>query len=150
MCNTSDTVVGAVLQHDIGGQWCLYFSKPIWYFSKQLQAAQKRYSTFDRELLVIYQSIRHFRHFVEDRQFMVLTDHKPLTRSLLASSDKCTQRQVLHLDYILQFTSDIRHVHGTQNKLVDALSGICVNALATGTSNTVDFVEMAAAQMEDR
>ena len=62
MCDASDTAVGAVLQQDIGGQWC-----PIAYFSKQLQAAQKRYSTFDRELLAIYQAIRHFRHFVEGR-----------------------------------------------------------------------------------
>ena len=51
------------------------------YFSKQLQAAKKQYSTFDRELLAIYQEIKHFCNFVECRQFMVLTDHKPLTHA---------------------------------------------------------------------
>ena len=80
---------------------------------------------------------------------MVFTDHKPLTRALLASSDKYTPRQDRHLDYISQFTSDILHVHGTQNQLADALSCISANALATDISNTVDFVEMAAAQMDD-
>ena len=144
MCDASDTAVGAVLQQDIGGQWC-----PIAYFSKQLQAAQKRYSTFDRELLAIYQAIRHFRHFVEGRQFTVLTDHKPLTRALLTSSDKYTPRQVRHLDFISQFTSDIRHIQGTKNQPADALSRICANALATDNSNVIDFVEMAAAQTDD-
>ena len=34
---------------------------------KQLQAAQKEYSKCDQELLVIYQAIKHFCHFVEGR-----------------------------------------------------------------------------------
>ena len=80
---------------------------------------------------------------------MVLTDHKPLTQALLASSDKYTPRQVRHLDYISQFTSDIRHVHRTQNQPADALSHIGANVLAIDISNTVDFVEMAAAQTDD-
>ena len=36
-------------------------------------------STFDRELLAIYLAIKHFRHFVEGREFYIATDHKPLT-----------------------------------------------------------------------
>ena len=144
MCDASDAAVGAVLQQDIGGQWC-----PIAYYSKQLQSAQKRYSTFDRELLAVYQAVKHFRHFVEGRQFTVFTDHKPLTHALSSSSDKYTPRQVRHLDYISQFTSDIRHVHGTQNQPADALSRISANALTTDSPSTIDFVEMAAAQTGD-
>jgi hypothetical protein len=41
--------------------------------------AFNRYSTFGRELLAVYLSIRHFRHHLEAHQFFVLTDHKPLT-----------------------------------------------------------------------
>ena len=55
MCDALDTAVRAVLQQYIGDQWC-----PIAYFSKRLQPAQTRYSTFDRELLAIYLSIKHF------------------------------------------------------------------------------------------
>ena len=95
MCDASDTAVGAVLQQDIDGQWCL-----IVYFSKQLHSAQKRNSTFDPELLAIYQAVKHFRHFVKGWQFMIFTDHKQLTRALLASSDRYTLRQVRHLNYI--------------------------------------------------
>ena len=80
---------------------------------------------------------------------MVFTDHKPLTRAFLASSDKYTPRQVWHLDYISQFTSDIRHVHGTKNQLADVLSRISANALAAGISDTVDLVEMSKAQTDN-
>ena len=44
--------------------------------------AETRYSTFDRELLAVYLSIKHFRYFLEGRLFHVLTDHKPLTYAL--------------------------------------------------------------------
>ena len=144
MCDASDSAVGAVLQQDIDGQLC-----PIAYFSKQLNSAQKRYSTFDRELLAIYQAVKHFRYFVEGRQFTIFTDHKPLTYALSARSERYTPRQVRHLDFISQFTSDIRHVTGAQNRPADALSRLGANALATNDSTMVDFVEMAAAQADD-
>ena len=89
MCDASDTTVGAVLQQDIDGQWC-----PIAYFSKQLHSAQKHYSTFNWELMAIYQAVKHFRHLVEGQQYMVFTDHKLLTHAFLASSDRYTLRQV--------------------------------------------------------
>ena len=83
---------------------------------KKLQPAETRYSTFVRELLAIYLAIKHFRHFIVGREFCVLTDHKPLT------FDKYTPRQTRHLDFISQFTADIRHVHGYANPVADALS----------------------------
>ena len=81
---------------------------------------------------------------------VIFTDQKPLTPILLASSDRYTPRQVRHLDYISQFTSDIHHVKGVQNRPADALSRLSVNTLATNVSdNTVDFVEMTAAQTDN-
>ena len=63
---------------------------------------------------------------MEGRIFHVLTGHKPLTFTLSSNSEQHTQRQICHLDYISQFTSDIRYVSGTQNA---ALSRISVNSL---------------------
>ena len=64
MTDASDLAVGAVLQQFHQGNW-----RPIAYFSKQLKPNEKKYSTFDRELLAVYLSIKHFRHFVEGRVF---------------------------------------------------------------------------------
>ena len=86
---------------------------PVAFFSKALSAAEKKYLEFDRELLAIYGSIKHFRHFIEGRQFMVFTDHKPLTYALTSSPT--------HLSYIAEITTDIRHVKGS-DVVTDTLS----------------------------
>jgi cleavage and polyadenylation specificity factor subunit 1 len=35
---------------------------------------------------------------------------------------KCSQRQFNHLDFVAQFTTDIRHIFGQDNVVADALS----------------------------
>ena len=83
--------------------------------------AEIKYSTFDRELLAVYLAIKHFRHFIEGRQFKVFTDHKPLTFSLASHSNHYTPRQIRHLDYISQFTTDIQYIIGSSNPVADAI-----------------------------
>ena len=141
--DASDRAVGAVLQQQIDSIWC-----PIAYFSRKLRPAERKYSTFDRELLAAYLAIRHFRHFVEGRQFHVLTDHKPPTFTLSSQSHNHSPRQVRHLDFIAQFTSDIRYIQGTANTAANALSRVEVDALHTAPS-TIDFKAMAEAQQTD-
>ena len=70
--DASDTAVGVVLQQHHNGTW-----HPISFCSKKMTPAETHYSTFDQELLVAYLAIKHFRHFLEGRQFMFLkiTDH---------------------------------------------------------------------------
>jgi hypothetical protein len=54
---------------------------------KKLDAAQLKYSDFDRELLAAYLSLRHFRYMLDGRKFQILSDHKPLTQALHRVSD---------------------------------------------------------------
>ena len=146
MTDASNVAVGAVLQQFIGGVW-----KPIAYFSKKLKPAETRYSTFDRELLGVYLAIRHFRYFSEGRKFHIVTDHKPLTYALSSTSDRYSPRQIRHLDYICQFSSDIRYVKGEENAAADALSRIEVNSLLKSSSAPIiDFNDIAHAQQGDQ
>ena len=144
MTDASDTAVGAVLQQYIDDSW-----QPIAFFSKGMKPAETRYSTFDRELLAIYLSIKQFRHFLEGRSFHILTDHKPLTYALNTRTDRHSPRQARHLDYIAQFTSDVRHVKGTADIPADALSRVKTNALLDGSPPVIDFQAMADAQATD-
>ena len=138
MTDASSCAVGAVLQQYVDNKWC-----PISYFSRQLQPSEEKYSTFDRELLA-----KILCHFVEGCEFTVFTDHKPLTFSLPFSSDCYTPRQIRHLDYISQFTTNIQHVSGNDNPVADALSGEGVNTLPPQPL-VGDFKAMAAVQQED-
>ena len=107
MTDASNTAVGAVLQQYIDGQW-----QPISFFSKKLQPAEMCYSTFDRELLAVDLAIKHFRYFLKGRTFHVVIDHRPLVFAFQARPDCYTPRQCRHLDYISQFTTNLRHVRG--------------------------------------
>ena len=54
-CDASDFAVGRVLQQCIDNVW-----QPLSFFSKKLSPAKIQYSAFDRELLAVYSTIRHF------------------------------------------------------------------------------------------
>ena len=69
---------------------------------------ETQYSTFDLELLAMYLSIKHFRHFVEGHSFHILTDHKPLTFALAVRSD-CYSSSEADPTSRLHFTVHIRH-----------------------------------------
>ena len=142
MVDASNVAVGGVLQQHINGIW-----QPISFFSKYLQPTETKYSTFVRELMAMYLSIRPLRFRFEGRDFYVLTDHKPLTYSLSCSPHRYSPREARHLDYISQFTSDIRHIQGHENVVADALSCIELNALPL--TPVLDFKPLSDAQHDD-
>ncbi|UYV63704.1 hypothetical protein LAZ67_2005371 [Cordylochernes scorpioides] len=74
--------------------------------------------------LAVCLAIKHFRHLLEGRQFPVYTDHKPLTYAFQQNLDKASPRQCRHLDFIGQFTTDIRHIAGCENIPADFLSRV--------------------------
>ena len=67
--NASGVAVGAVLEQLVEGSW-----QPLAFFSRQLRPAERKYSAFDCELLALYLAVRHFRYFLEGRNFIALTD----------------------------------------------------------------------------
>ena len=93
-------------------------------------------------------AVKHFKHFVEGRKFFILTDHKPLIYSMFCNPHRYSPRQVWHLDYISQFTTDIRHVSGQANPVADALSHLDIQAIHE-TQPSIDFKATATAQTSD-
>ena len=81
---------------------------------------------------------------VEERQFTVYTDHKPLTLVMPTATSR-TPRQERHLSYISEFTTDIRHVKGEENLVADHLSRPIMAALLP----VVDLEMMAYSQARD-
>lgn len=117
--DASDMALGAVLQQFKEGAW-----EPLAFFSRKLNPSQMKYSPYDRELLAIYEAIKYFRHMLEARHFVVYTDHKPISFAFHERKSNCSPRQYRHLDYISQFTTDIRHISGKDNVVADTLSRI--------------------------
>lgn len=137
--DASDTALGAVIQQQVDNEW-----QPLSFMSKKLNPAQKKYSPYDRELLAIYTAIRHFRHILEGRNFVIYTDHKPLVFAFQQDVLRSSPRQARHLDYIGQFSTDIRHIAGKDNVVADALSRI------EAIHEAPDFNKLAKSQQEDQ
>ncbi|GFV92994.1 retrovirus-related Pol polyprotein from transposon opus [Trichonephila clavipes] len=135
--DASDFAVGAVLQQLENESW-----KPIAFYSKKLNETQTRYSTYDRELLGIYLSVKHFKHLLEGNDFVIYTDHKPLTFAFKQKNEKASPRQQRQLQYISEFSCNIQHVLGKDNVVADALSRI-------DSISEINFEEIAEEQTTD-
>ena len=138
--DASDMAIGSTLKQFTDVLW-----RPLAFFSRKLQPAQTRYSAFDRELLAAHAAFRHFRYFLEGRQFSLFTDHKPLTFALSKISDAWSARQQRQLSAISEFTVDIRHMAGKDNVVADALSRAAISAISGG----IDFLALATTQLAD-
>ena len=135
--DASDFAIGGVLQQDKGDN----NFQPIAFFSRKLNKAQCNYSTYDRELLAIYESIRHFRHFIEARPFTIYTDHRPLIYALTKKNkNNETPRQARQLDYISQYTSDIKYVQGDLNVVADTLSRLDIDMVEGPENISLDLI----------
>ncbi|GBL89672.1 Retrovirus-related Pol polyprotein from transposon 17.6 [Araneus ventricosus] len=140
--DSSDVAIGGTLSQLSQGKW-----DPIAFFSMKLNKSQQKWSTYDRELFSIYSAIRKFKHMLEGRKFSIYTDQKPLIYAFKQNPNKCSPRQLRHLDLISQYSTDIRHVQGSRNIVADALSRIEVDSITK--SPILNFKEFARAQKGD-
>lgn len=141
MVDASNTGIGGALHHDTKDGL-----RPLAFYSTKLTPAQQKYSTYDRELLAAYLSVKHFKPWLEARHFAILTDHKPLTFAFQQNLDKASPRQQRHLQYLAQFTTEIVHVPGTQNIPADVLSRI----QAIKINPSIQYTEIARLQETER
>ena len=137
--DASDYAIGAALQQSVNGK-----QQPLNFYTKTLNAAQRKYSAYDRELLAIYAAVKRFRYMVEGRCFTIYTDHKPLIYAFKQNPEKCSPRQFRYLDFISQFSTDVRHINGHENGAADALSRV------TAISASVDIESIKNAQKTDK
>ncbi|CAH8565955.1 unnamed protein product [Schistosoma margrebowiei] len=140
--DASQKAVGAVLQQRVNNT-----ITPIAFFSKRLSPTQERYSTFGRELLAMYLAVKHFSFLLQGRDFIIMTDHKPLCHSFGTSYDKHSPREARQLDYISQFTTDIRFIKGHSNIVADALPRRDINMMVH--NQDISLETLAKLQVDD-
>ena len=77
--DASSESYGATLTHQAEGK-----NKVIEYYSKRTSPAESRYHSYELESLAIVNAVKHFRHHLHGREFLVVTD----CNSLKAPSNK--------------------------------------------------------------
>lgn len=139
--DASQYAVGAVLHQMINDK-----PIPIAFFSKKLSESQNKYSTFDRELLAAYLAVLHFKHEIEGRNVMLLTDHKPLSSAFVSQTKAKSDRQQRHLSLLSEYINDVSYIKGKENIVADCLSRPCNNV----TLSLNDLPAIAKEQTDDQ
>ena len=111
----SDVGIGAVISQSFNGQ-----EKPIAYFSRHLNKAEKNYPTSEKVLLAIVKSVEHFSKFLYGKKFIIRTDHRPL--SWIMNTAKPASRLARWLILLSNYEFDIDYRPGRVNSNADALS----------------------------
>ncbi|CAK8676854.1 unnamed protein product [Clavelina lepadiformis] len=96
--------------------------RPLAFFSKNFNQCQSKYSTIEREALAASMAVRHFRYYLEGRNFVLLTDHKPLVAMVKRDLSSVSPRLYRYLSFVLEFTADFQYIPGDQNLTADLLS----------------------------
>ena len=122
--DASEVGMGAVLEQLLPDGW-----QPLAFFSRAFDNAQKKYSTFDRELLAAHAAARHFTYMLDGRLCTLFTDHKPLVHAWKRSGEAWSARQQRHLSTLAETFADVQHKEGKHNVVADALSRDAIQAV---------------------
>jgi len=106
--DASDFQLGAVIMQN---------NKPIAFYSRKMDKAQRRYTTGEQELLSIVETLKEFKNILLGQKLIVHTDHKNILYGKL-SNDRITRWRLLLEEYGPEYV----HVRGVDNVVADALS----------------------------
>jgi len=97
--------------------------RPITYFNEKLNEAKIKYSTYDKEFYVVIQALKKQRHYLVPKEFVLYIDNHAL--QFMTQHDKLNQKHAKWVEFMQNFTFVTKHISGTANKVVDALSRKC-------------------------
>ena len=106
--DASKTQLGSVISQE---------GKPIAFYSRKLNPAQTRYTTTERELLSIVETLKEFRNILFGQKIAIYTDHENLVQKSL-TSDRVMRWRL----YIEEYSPELIYLKGVDNHAADAIS----------------------------
>ena len=91
--------------------------QPIAFYSRKLNSAQVNYTTTERELLSIVETLKEFRNILLGQKIKVYTDHKSLTYKTFNTERVMRWRLILE-----EYGPELIYIQGNKNIVADALS----------------------------
>ena len=119
--------------------------KPIAFYSRKLNPAQTRYTTTERELLSIVETLKEFRNILLGQQITIHTDHQNLTYKQF-TSDRVLRWRL----YIEEYSPKILYIKGEKNVVADALSRLELKDIPQGSPTLESFYAIFEAWNTDK
>jgi RNase H-like domain found in reverse transcriptase/Reverse transcriptase (RNA-dependent DNA polymerase)/Integrase zinc binding domain/Chromo (CHRromatin Organisation MOdifier) domain/Integrase core domain len=116
--DASDYAIGSELsQLDENGK-----RRPILFYSRKLLPAEMNYTTADKELLAIVQTLKKYQHYLRGTKYPVIikSDHRNL-RTFMTTKE-LNARQARWAEELSSYNFIIEHIKGKENTVADALS----------------------------
>ncbi len=116
--DASSFAIGATLsQQDERGRW-----HPVAFYSETLSEAERNYDVYNRELLAIVKSLKHWRVYLAGapHQIIIHTDHANLL--YWKEPRKISRRVAREFQELSEYNFILKHITGTKNARADALS----------------------------
>ena len=116
--DASDYALGSeISQMDENGK-----RRPVLFYSRKLTPAEMNYSTADKELLAIVQTMKKFQHYLRGTKYPVIvkSDHRNL-RTFMTTKE-LNARQARWAEELSSYDFVIEHIKGKENTVADALS----------------------------
>lgn len=101
---------------------------PVYFGSKSLTPAERRYSTYEREFYAVVYFVHFFRLYLLGQQFHVICDHKALS-FLMDIKENTSLRVGRWLITLSMYDFVIRYIPGKLNVLADAMSRLPADAV---------------------
>lgn len=118
-CDASALAVGSVLCQPVEGQ-SPSRDFPIAYASRQLNHAEKNYSTTERECLAMVFSVKKFRHYLLSHQVVFYVDHMAI--KYLVNKPELSGRLARWVLLLQEFDYTVEYKPGSAHKQADHLS----------------------------
>ena len=113
--------IGAVLFQTVPDEDGTPQERPIAFFSRALNSAERNYSTTDRELLTIVAAVEHFRYYLYGRQATIWSDHEAL-KYIKSAPPEQAGRNGRWLRKLADYDLVYKYIKGDSNVVADALS----------------------------
>ena len=113
--DASNGAVGGVLSQVRNGK-----EHVIAYWSRQLQKAERNYSTIEKEALAVVSAVKEFYPYLYGFHFKLVTDHNPLTA--LKGVKDYGGRLTRWILFLMQFDYEMQYKPGRTHSNADTLS----------------------------